>query len=186
MSFKLQRDVDFAWVTANFGSGSESYKITHYSLSLILKLFKKYGHRKKFSDVWQHKETGEKVFVKPIENLDIYERLKKEYAKNQYDITDANALLMRKEAICTVLLDWKTGVIQDKNGKNVQCGQREKEQLNIDSPARSNWIFAQAMDLKTFIPDQEQEAKNSEGPSSTENEASVTKNNSRAVESVSK
>ena len=46
MSFKLEKDVDFAWVTADFGSGSESYKITHYSLSLIIQLFKKYGHRK--------------------------------------------------------------------------------------------------------------------------------------------
>lgn len=185
MSFRLKRDVDFAWVTADFGSGSESYKITHYTLSLILQLFKKYGHRKKFSDVWQHKETGEKVFVEPIENTDTYERLKKEYAKNSYDITDAKALDMRKEAICTVLMDWKPGVIQDKDGNNLQCGQKEKEQLIIDSPVRSNWIFAQAMDLKNFIPDQEQEAKNSEGLLNIENEASATKSNSRTAESVS-
>jgi len=158
MSFKLERDVDFAWVIADFGSGSESYKITHYSLSLIFKLFKKYGHRKK----------------------------NKEYAKNSYDITDAKALAMRKEAICTVLLDWREGVIQDKDGKNLQCGQKEKEQLLIDSPARINWILAQAMDLNTFIPDQEQEAKNSEGPLNIENGASVTKSNSRIAESVSK
>jgi len=71
MSFKLERDVDFAWVTADFGSGLESYKITHYTIPLILKLFKKYGHRKK----------------------------DKKYAKNVYDLTDANALAMRKEAI---------------------------------------------------------------------------------------
>lgn len=184
--FKLEKDVDFAWVTADFGSGKESYKITHYTLSLILQLFKKYGHRKEFSDVWQHKETGEKVFVEPVENLDTYERLKKEYAKNEYDVTDTKSLAMRKEAVCTVLLDWREGVIQDKDGKNLQCGQKEKEQLIIDSPARINWLLAQAMDLKTFIPDQEQEAKNSERPLNTENEAPGTKNNSRAVETVSR
>ena len=157
MSFKLEKDVDFAWVSADFGSGIESYKVTHYSLPLIIQLFKKHGHRKQG----------------------------KKYEKNTYDITDANALLMRKEAINTVLLDWKPGVIQDKDGKNVQCGQREKEQLNIYSPVRSNWIFAQAMDLKNFIPEQEQEAKNSDRPLNTENEASATKSNSRTVESVS-
>ena len=83
MSFKLEKDVDFAWVSADFGSGIESYKVTHYSLPLIIQLFKKYGHRKKFSDVWQHKETGEKVFTEPKENLDTYERLKKEYEKKR-------------------------------------------------------------------------------------------------------
>lgn len=158
MSFKLEKDVDFAWVTADFGSGSESYKIAHYSLSLILQLYKKYGSRKKG----------------------------KKYAKNIYDLTDANALAMRKEAMCTVLLDWKEGVIQDKDGKNVQCGQKEKEQLNIDSPVRSNWIFAQAMDLNNFIPDQEQVAKNSERPLNIENEASEKKNNSPVAETALK
>ena len=158
MSFKLEKDIDFAWVTADFGSGSESYKITHYSFPLILKLFKKHGHRKK----------------------------DKKYAKNSYDLTDANALAMRKEAVCTVILDWKPGVIQDKDGKNIQCGQKEKEQLLIDSPARINWLLAQAMDLTTFIPDQEQEAKNSGRPLNIENEAPATKSNSQIAESVSK
>ena len=157
MSFRLKRDVDFAWVTADFGSGSESYKITHYSLPLILTLFKKYGHRKK----------------------------NKEYAKNSYDITDAKALSMRKEAICTVLMDWKEGVIQDKDGNNLKCGQKEKEQLIIDSPARINWVLAQAIELKTFIPDQEQEAGNLDRPLNIENEASATKSNSRIAENVS-
>ena len=158
MSFKLEKDVDFAWVTADFGSGSESYKITHYSLSLIFQLFKKYGHRKK----------------------------DKKYAKNNYDITDANALTMRKETIFTVLLDWKEGVIQDKDGKNLQCGQKEKEQLIIDSPARIEWILSQAILPATFHPDEEQVAKNSERPLNIENETPEIKSNSRAVETVSK
>lgn len=157
MSFKLEKDVDFAWVSADFGSGIESYKVTHYSLPLIFQLFKKYGHRKQG----------------------------KEYIKNSYDITDDKALAMRKEAVCTVLLDWKPGVILDKDGKDLQCGQKEKEQLIINSPARINWLLAQAMDFNTFIPEQEQEAKNSERLLNIENEASATKNNSRTAESVS-
>jgi len=156
MSFRLEKDVDFAWVEADFGSGLERYKITRYTVSLMFQLFKKYGHRKK----------------------------NKKYAKNQYDLTDANALAMRREAICTVLLDWEDGVIQDKNGKNVQCGQKEKEQLIIDSPIRANWLFEQAVPEDTFMPDSEQEAKNSERPLNTETEVSAIKSNSRTAENV--
>ena len=89
---------------------------------------------------------------------------------------------MRKEAVCTVLLDWKEGVIQDKDGNNIKCGQKEKEQLVIDSPARINWILARALDLTTFIPEQEQEAKNSERPLNTETEVPAIKNNSQTAE----
>ena len=158
MSFKLEKDVDFAWVTADFGSGSESYKITRYTISLMFQLLRKHGHRKK----------------------------NKKYSKNQYDLTDSAALALRKEAICTVLLDWKEGVILDKNGRNVQCGEKEKKQLIIDSPIRVDWILGQAIPLETFQPNQEQEAKNSERPLNIENEASAIKNNSRIAESVSK
>lgn len=155
--FRLEKDVDFSWIEADFGSGQEQYKITHYTIALILQLFKKYGHRKEG----------------------------KKYAKNQYDLTDAKALAMRKEAICTVLLDWKDGVIQDRDGKNLQCGQKEKEQLIIDSPVRINWILAQAMDLETFMPDREQEAKNSKRPLNIETETPAIKNNSQTAENVS-
>jgi len=158
MSFRLKRDVDFAWVTADFGSGPEPYKITHYTLPLILQLIKKHGHR----------DNG------------------KEYAKNEYDLTNAESLAMRKEVICTVLLDWKDGVIQDKDGKNVLCGEKEKKQLVVDSPARIEWILGQAILPGTFCPDEEQVAKNSERPLNIENEASETKSNSRAAEIVSK
>ena len=158
MSFKLEKDVDFAWVTADFGSGSESYKITRYTLPFILQLIKKYGHRDKG----------------------------KEYAKNEYDLTNSESLAMRKEVICTVLLDWKDGVIQDKNGQSVKCGEKEKKQLVIDSPARIEWILSQAILPITFHPDEEQAAKNSGRPLNIENEASETKNNSRAAETVSK
>jgi len=158
MSFKLERDVDFAWVTADFGSGSETYKITHYTLPLVLQLIKKHGHR----------DNG------------------KEYAKNEYDLTEADSLALRKEAICIVLLDWKEGVIQDKDGKNVLCGEKEKKQLVIDSPTRIEWILSQAILPGTFSPDEEQTAKNSERPLNIENGAPETKNNSRVAETVSK
>jgi len=155
--FRLEKDVDFTWVETDFGSGMEKYKITHYTLALILKLFKKYGHRK----------DGKK------------------YVANQYDLTDAKALAMRKEAVCTVLLDWEPGVILDKDGNNVQCGQKEKEQLMVDSPARVEWLLQQAMTPDTFMPDQEQEVKNSERPLSIETGAPATKNNSKVAETVS-
>jgi len=158
MSFKLKRDVDFAWVTTDFGSGSETYKITHYTLPLILQLIKKHGHRDN----------------------------DKEYVKNEYDLTEADSLALRKEAICIVLLDWKEGVIQDKDGKNVLCGEKEKKQLVIDSPARIEWILSQAILPATFNPNEKQAAKNSERPSNTENGAPATKSNSRVAETVSK
>ena len=157
MSFKLEKDVDFAWVSANFGSGTESYKITRYTIPLMMSLLKKHGHRKK----------------------------NKKYDKGEYDMTDGNALAMRQESICIVLLDWKEGVIQDKNGKNVLCGEKEKKQLVINSPARVDWILSQAVPPKTFFPNEEQEAKNSDRPLNIESEASVTKSNSRTAESVS-
>ena len=157
MSFRLKRDIDFAWVTADFGSGSESYKITRYTIPLMLRLIKKHGHRGKG----------------------------KKYHKNDYDFTDAGALALRKEAICIVLLDWKEGVIQDKNGKNVLCGENEKEQLVVDSPARVDWIMGQAIPPDTFRPNEEQEAKNSERPLNLETEAPAIKSNSQTAESVS-
>jgi len=158
MSFQLEKDIDFAWVSADFGSGLETYKITHYTIPFVIQLFKKHGHRKK----------------------------SKKYTKNQYDLTDINALAMRKEAVCTVLLDWKEGVILDKHGKPVKCGQKEKEQLILDSPRRVHWILKQGGNLDTLLPNLEQEAKNSGRPLNTENEASATKSNSRIAESVSK
>ncbi len=158
MSFKLEKDVDFAWVTADFGSGKESYKITRYTIPTMFRLLKKHGYRKK----------------------------DKKYPKNQYDITNAGALAMRKESICIVLLDWKPGVILDKNGKNVQCGEKEKIQLLIDSPARTDWILEKAIPPDTFRPNEEQAAKNSGRPLNIGNEASETKNNSRTAETVSK
>lgn len=182
MSFKLQKDVDFAWVTANFGSGSESYKITHYPIPLMLQLIKKHGHRDPY--IWKHKETNLTVDIDPKDEEN-YLRVDKIYPKNNYDITDAEAIALRKEAICIVLLDWKPGVIQDKDGKDVLCGEKEKKQLVIDSPARIDWIISEAIPPKTFRPDQEQEAKNSEGLLNIENEASETKSNSRTAESVS-
>ena len=157
MSFRLEKDVDFAWVTADFGLGLEAYKITHYPISLMLRLIKKHGHRKEG----------------------------KKYQKNVYDMTDAGAIALRKEAICIILLDWKEGIIQDKNGKNVLCGEKEKKQLVIDSPARIDWIMSQAIPPNTFRPNEEQEAKNSERLLNIENEASAIKSNSQAVESVS-
>ncbi len=154
--FQLEKDVDFAWVTADFGSGKESYKITRYTIPVMLGLLKKYGHRKK----------------------------NKKYQKNHYDVTESAALAMRQESICIVLLDWKEGVIQDKNGKNVQCGEKEKMQLVIDSSARTDWILGQAIPPDTFRPNEEQAAKNSERPLNTENEAPEIKNNSRVAETV--
>ena len=158
MSFKLENDVDFAWVTADFGSGPEGYKITHYTIPFILQLLKKHGHRKKG----------------------------KKYAKNEYDLTDAASLDLRKEAICFVLLDWKDGVILDKDGKNVKCGENEKIQLVLDSQTRIEWILSKAILPSIFHPNEEQEAKNSERPLNTENGVSATKSNSRIAESVLK
>ncbi len=153
--FRLKKDVDFAWIEGDFGSGVERYKIAQYNITLMLKLFKKYGHRKK----------------------------DKTYAMNVYDLTDANALAMRKEVICIVLLDWKEGVIQDKDGNNLKCGEKEKEQLIIDSPVRINWFLEQAMDLNIFKP--EQVAKNSERPSNIKKNTEEAKNNSQIAETVS-
>ena len=158
MSFQLEKDVDFAWVTADFGSGKESYKITRYTIPFMLQLLKKYGHRKK----------------------------NKKYAKNEYDLTEDAALDMRKEATCAVILDWKEGVIQDKEGHNVQCGEKEKTQLVVDSPARIEWILSQAIPPSTFHPNEEQEAKNSDRLSNLENGVSATKSNSQTAEIVSK
>ena len=157
MSFRLEKDVDFAWISADFGSGLEEYKVTRYTHVLVIKLLKKYGHRKK----------------------------DKKYTKNLYDITDTNALAMRKEVVCTVLLDWKEGVIQDKNGKNVQCGQQEKEQLLIDSPVRTDWLLEQALQANTFLPDLEQDAKNSERPLNIKKNTEEAKNSSPIAEPVS-
>jgi len=37
--FRLEKDVDFAWVEADFGSGLEKYKITHYTLVLNIIIY---------------------------------------------------------------------------------------------------------------------------------------------------
>lgn len=157
MSFQLEKDVDHAWVTGDFGTGPETYKIAHYTLQTILELFKKHGHRDK----------------------------NKKYVKNEYDLTDTEALAFRKEAICKVLLDWKPGVILDKEGKPVGCGQKEKEQLAIDSQVRIQWILREGQKIANFLPDMEQAAGKSARPSDSENGAAAKKSSSQTAENVS-
>ena len=157
MSFQLEKDVDFAWVKGDFGNGLEEYKVTHYPITMIIELMKKHGHRDP----------------------------DKEYVKNVYDFTDTEALALRKESICRVLLDWKPGVILDKEGKPIGCGQKEKEQLVIDSPARVEFILIEGGKNSNFCPDMEQAAGKSERPSNLENGAAEKKSNSQTVESVS-
>jgi len=186
MSFQLEKDVDHTWVTGDFGTGLEEYKITHYDLPIVLELMKKHGHRDKYADIWQHRKTDAKVFVEPKSNPGDFKRLEKQYVKNEYDLTDVEALALRQEAICIVLLDWKPGVILDKEGKPAGCGQKEKEQLVIDSPARVQWILMQGQKIANFFPDMEQAAGKSARPSNSENGADVKKSNSQTAENVSK
>ncbi len=181
MSFRLKKDTDSTWVTGDFGSGPEKYKISYYSPEIIIELLKKYGHRDPC--FWKHKETGVEISEKP-KDIDNYDELEKVYAENEYDITDENALKLRQESICRALLDWDDSIQDDKGGP-VKCGEQEKKQLVLDSFARVTWILLKARNLLTFLPDMEQVVKNSKGLSNTERTSKTAGSNSHPVSVVS-
>lgn len=182
MSFRLKKDTDSTWVTGDFGSGPEKYKISYYSPEIIIELMKKYGHRDSY--FWKHKETNVEVSEKP-EDIDNYDQLEKVYVENEYDVTDEKALKLRQESICRVILDWDES-IQDENGKPVNCGEQEKKQLVLDSFARITWILLKARNLLTFLPDMEQVVKNSKRLSNTEKTSETAESNSRHASVVSR